>query len=209
MMEHESQPSRSPRPIAAGNVSDPQVVPTREGYDRWAPIYDDEDNPLIALETLQFRSLVGDVRGSTVADIGCGTGRHALAMAKAGATVIGVGFSARMLAQARARAGARTVHFVRHDVATGLPLVSRAFDRVTSCLVLEHIGDLAGVLGEMARICRVDGFVCLSDLHPAMGLLGRRAQFTDPTTGRETRPASVRHQVSDYVMAARSPRARQ
>jgi ubiquinone/menaquinone biosynthesis C-methylase UbiE len=94
------------------------------------------------------------------------------------------------------------VHFVRYDVATRLPFVSRAFDRVTCCLVLEHIGDLAGVLGEMARICRVDSFVRLSNLHPAMGFLGRQAQFTDPATGRETRPASVRHQVSDYVMAA-------
>jgi hypothetical protein len=58
-MEHESQPSRSPRPIAAGNLSAPQLVPTREGYDRWAQSYDDEDNPRIALETLQFRSLLG------------------------------------------------------------------------------------------------------------------------------------------------------
>src|SRR5262245_9621936 len=50
-MEDDSQPSRSPRPTAAENVSAPQVVPTREGYDLWAQIYDDEDNPLIALET--------------------------------------------------------------------------------------------------------------------------------------------------------------
>jgi ubiquinone/menaquinone biosynthesis C-methylase UbiE len=201
-MEDESQPSRSLRLIAAENVSAPRVVPTREGYDLWAQIYDDEDNPLIALETMQFRSLLGDVRGLAVADIGCGTGRHALAMAAAGATVIGVDFSMGMLVKAKAKPGAGTVHFVRHDVAMGLPFVSRAFDCVTCCLVLEHIGDLAGMLYEMARICRVGGFVCLSDLHPAMGLLGLQAQFTDPVTGRKTRPAGVKHQLSDYVMAA-------
>jgi ubiquinone/menaquinone biosynthesis C-methylase UbiE len=168
----------------------------------WSRIYDDEDNPLIALETMQFRHLLGDVRGLTVADIGCGTGRHALAMAAAGATVVGVDFSVGMLSKARAKPGAATVHFVRHDVATGLPFVSRAFDRVTCCLVLEHVGDLSGVVSEMARICRVGGAVCLSDLHPAMGLLGLQAQFTDPASGQKTRPASARHQVSDYVMAA-------
>src|SRR5262249_40566291 len=135
-MEDDSQPSRSPHPIAAENVSAPQVVPTREGYDLWAQIYDDEDNPLIALETMQFRSLLGDVRGLTVTDIGCGTGRHALAMAEAGATVIGVDFSMGMLAKAKAKPGAGTVHFVYHDVAMGLPFVSRAFDRVICCLVL-------------------------------------------------------------------------
>jgi ubiquinone/menaquinone biosynthesis C-methylase UbiE len=201
-MEDESQPGRSRRPIAAENVRAPQVVPTREGYDLWAQIYDDEDNPLIALETMPFRRLLGDVRGLTVADIGCGTGRHALAMAAAGATVVGVDFSMGMLAKAKAKPGAGTVHFVRHDVAMGLPFVSKAFDGVTCCLVLEHIGDLAGMLCEMARICRVGGFVCLSAFHPAMGLLGLQAQFTDPATGRKMRPASVTHQLSDYVMAA-------
>jgi len=201
-MEDESQPSRSPRPIAAETVSAPQVVPTREGYDLWAQIYDEQDNPLIALETMQFRSLLGDVRGLTVADIGCGTGRHALAMAEAGATVIGVDFSMGMLAKAKAKRSAGTVHFVRHDVTRGLPFVSRAFDRVTCCLVLGHIGDLADMLYDMARICRVGGFVCLLGFHPAMGLLGLQAQCTDPATGRKTRPASVTHQLSDYVMAA-------
>src|SRR5262249_54950946 len=92
-MEDASQPSRSPRPIAAETVNAPRVVPTREGYDLWAQLYDDADNPLIALETMPFRRLLGDVQGLTVADIGCGTGRHALAMAEAGATVIGVDFS--------------------------------------------------------------------------------------------------------------------
>jgi hypothetical protein len=33
-------------------------------------------------------------------------------------------------------------------------------------------------------------------------LKGVQARFTDPATGRETRPASVAHQLSDYVMAA-------
>lgn len=168
----------------------------------WAHIYDDEDNTLMALETPRFRRLLGDVRGLTVADIGCGTGRHALVMAEAGATVMAVDFSVGMLAKARAKPGAAAVHFVQHDLVTGLPFVSRSCDGVTCCLVLEHIADLERALGEMARICRVGGFVLISDLHPAMRLLGRQAQFTDPATGRQIRPASVAHQLSDYVMAA-------
>ena len=49
-MEDASEPSPSPRPITAENVSAPQVVPTREGYDLWAQLYDEEDNPLIILD---------------------------------------------------------------------------------------------------------------------------------------------------------------
>lgn len=206
-MEDARQHIDFPRSIDGGStVSEPQVFPTRKGYDLWASIYDDQDNPLIALETTRVRGLLGDVHGLTVADIGCGTGRHALAMAEAGATVIGVDFSAGMLAKARAKPGAAAVLFVQHDLTRGLPFASGTFDRVTCCLVLEHIGELEGVFGEMARICRPDGFVLISDLHPAMRLRGIQAQFTDPATGHKMRPASVAHQVSDYVMAATQAR---
>ena len=44
-------------------------LPTREGYDRWAAVYDDDGNPLIALEEPQVDRLLGDVSGLAIADI--------------------------------------------------------------------------------------------------------------------------------------------
>src|SRR5215470_9959332 len=183
-------------------MSEPVEVPTREGYDLWSQIYDDEDNPLIALESAWVMQLLGDVRGLTVADVGCGTGRHAIAMAAAGAHVVGVDFSPGMLTKLRAKPGAGAVRLVRHDLATGLPFASGSMDGITCCLVLEHVADLASAFAEMSRVCRAGGFVLVSDLHPAMRLLGTQAQFTDPATGRKTRPAGARHKLSDYVSAA-------
>ena len=49
-------------------------LPTQAGYDRWAAIYDHDANPLQALEGPRVRELLGDVRGLTVLDLGCGTG---------------------------------------------------------------------------------------------------------------------------------------
>jgi ubiquinone/menaquinone biosynthesis C-methylase UbiE len=183
-------------------VNTPQVVPTREGYDRWAASYDVKDNSLIVLETPRVRQLLGEVRGLIVADIGCGTGRHAFPLAATGATVVALDMSMGMLAQARAKVAAAAVHFVYHDLTQGLPFVSAVFDRVMCCLVLAHVADLHGAMAELARICRPDGYVVLSDLHPAMQLRDIQAQFTDPLTGRKIRPASVTHQLSEYVMAA-------
>jgi hypothetical protein len=51
-------------------------------------------------------------------------------------------------------------------------------------------------------VCRHDGFVLISLFHPALMLQGIRARFIDPTTGRDVRPASQAHQISDYVMGA-------
>jgi ubiquinone/menaquinone biosynthesis C-methylase UbiE len=200
-MECEPQQSHLSPPIVHVEVSTPLVLSVQEGYARWAHIYDDDDNLLVALQTPRVQQLLGDVRGLTVADIGCGTGRHAVTMAAAGAQVTALDFSTGMLVKAQAKPGAAIVRFLRHDLTQGLPFRSETFDRVICCLVLDHLGDLVGVLRELARICRADGFILLSFMHPAMMLLGIQAQFCDPATGRKIRPASPGHQISDYVMA--------
>ena len=181
---------------------DIDFLSAREGYDRWAAIYDDEDNPLVALEEPAVAALLGEVAGLTVADIGCGTGRHALRLAAGGAHVTAVDFSEEMLGRARAKPGAGAVTFVCHDVQQPLPLATAGFDRVVCGLVLEHIADLAAFFGELRRICRPAGFLVVSAMHPALMLRGITARFTDPVSGRETRPRSHAHQISDFVMAA-------
>ncbi len=189
-----------------------EVVPTREGYDQWAAIYDTEDNALIKLETTEVARHMGDVRGLAIADIGCGTGRHAIAWAAAGAHVTALDFSSGMLDRARMKAANRAtageahgrLDFHVHDLTTPLPLADHSFDRVTCCLVLEHIPDITALFREMGRICRPDGCILATELHPAMGLRGISARFSDPSTGREIRPASMPKQISDCVMAVKA-----
>jgi 2-polyprenyl-3-methyl-5-hydroxy-6-metoxy-1,4-benzoquinol methylase len=178
------------------------VVPTQAGYDRWAEIYDGEDNPLVVLEEELFPPLVGPVSGLSVADIGCGTGRHALAWAGAGAQVTAVDFSEGMLQKAKAKPGAEAVRFLCHDLSKPFPLESGSFDRVFCCLVLDHISNPDAFFSELVRLCRPNGFVAVSVMHPAMMLKGVQARFTDPTTGRKIGPASHPNQISDYVMAS-------
>ena len=178
------------------------VLPTHAGYDRWAEIYDDEDNSLILLEEPHVHRLLGDVNGLAVADIGCGTGRHALRLVQAGARVTAVDFSLGMLARARAKPGAEQVRFVEHDLARPLPFANGSFDRVVSGLVIDHVAPLAPFFAELVRLLRPHGYAVATVMHPAMMLKGVQARFTDPATGRETRPASHSHELSSYVMAA-------
>src|SRR5215471_12013718 len=87
------------------------IVSTQEGYERWAQIYDDEDNPLVLLEERRVWDLVGEAKGLAIADIGCGTGRHSLRLAAAGARVHAVDFSQAMLDRARAKPGSASIAF--------------------------------------------------------------------------------------------------
>ncbi len=175
---------------------------TQEGYDRWSKIYDGEDNPLVTLETDHFYQLLGDVEDLMVLDVGCGTGRHSLELAEAGASVTAIDFSTGMLEQAQAKEGAETIVFRQQDIESRLDFPDGMFDRVICCLVLDHIRNPEGLFAEMLRVCSPDGAVVISVMHPAIMLTGAKARFTDPETGAVTYPESVPNQVSDYVMAA-------
>ena len=179
-----------------------ELLPTREGYDLWAAVYDTDGNPLIALEEPWVERLLGNVRGLSVLDVGCGTGRHAIRLAEAGASVQAIDFSPAMLERAREKASALPIVFQTHDLAQPLPFADASFDQVLCGLVLDHVPNLDGVFAEMARVCWPAGFIVVSIMHPALMLRGVQARFRDPVTGREVRPASCPHQVSDYVMAA-------
>ena len=179
-----------------------EIIDTREGYDRWSEIYDLDGNPLIALEEKHFSEILGEVRGLRVADIGCGTGRHAARLAASGARVVAVDFSTGMIRKAREKFGASKVAFGVADISTMLPMRDRSFDRVICCLALDHIHDVASLFRELKRICKVDGFIAISAMHPAMMLREVQAQFHDPATGATVRPRSAPNQVSDYVNAA-------
>jgi 2-polyprenyl-3-methyl-5-hydroxy-6-metoxy-1,4-benzoquinol methylase len=181
-------------------VTDTSAV--SRGYDRWASVYDHDLNPLPALEEPVFRAAVGDVRGLSVADLGCGTGRHAIWLAGRGAAVTAIDFSEGMLAVARAKPSAERVKFLTHDLNLSLPLLDVAFDLVVSGLVLEHLRDLDGFFREARRIIRPSGCAIVSAMHPAMFLRGSQARFTDPNSGEVIQPGSLPHQFGDFVMAA-------
>jgi SAM-dependent methyltransferase len=91
------------------------TVPTRQGYDRWSEVYDRDGNPLLALEEPEVIRMMGEVRGLTIADVGTGTGRHALRFASAGARVVGVDFSLAMMERARAKPNADRIAFICAD----------------------------------------------------------------------------------------------
>lgn len=133
--------------------------------------------------------LLGDVSGKRVLDLGCGAGRNAVALAKAGARVIAVDESADQVAEARVAIDAAGVRVELHHA----PLAELAFlradtiDVALSVGALAHVADISRVFRQLHRVLRPEHAVVISVPHPVFALL-------DP--GAED-PLRIRHSAFD------------
>jgi len=98
-------------------------------------------------------NLIGTIRNRVILDVGTGTGRAALLLARGGAHVTGVDASSEMLAVARRRAieeGA-PVRFLVGD-AHALEFGDRSFDVAVSLRVIMHTPHWQRCIAELCRV---------------------------------------------------------
>ncbi len=183
-----------------------EELPVQAGYAAWAPLYDDDGNPLTALEGPAVRAWFGPLAGRRALDVGCGTGRHTLALIEAGAAeVAALDMTPEMMAFARAKIDSKgiPVFWVRHALPDPLPFRDATFDVAVLGLVAEHVADLARGLREVAQVLKPGGRCILSALHPDRTAEGQRARFIDPQTGLRHPIATVHRTIDEYLAAAR------
>ena len=99
-----------------------------------------------------------------VADLGCGPGAHALALARRGYDVIGVDGAPRMVQAARARAARDQVEvrFDVHDVSAPLRFADASLAGVLAILVVQHLPDPAAFITEIRRCLRPGGHLLIT-----------------------------------------------
>lgn len=104
-----------------------------------------------------------DVRGRRVVDAACGTGNTTLALARAGADVVGVDLTPALLDVARRRAdeAGLAVDWREGDL-LDLPADDEAFEVVTSTFGAFLADDPFACAAELARVCRSGGTIALT-----------------------------------------------
>lgn len=107
--------------------------------------------------------------GQCVLDLGCGDGRHAIALhLQDGADVIGIDLSLADLRRAGEKHGAFSeghsdaLFALANASGLSLPLADNSMDAVICSEVLEHVDDYATVLQEMRRVLKPEGLLCIS-----------------------------------------------
>ena len=99
-----------------------------------------------------------------VADLGCGPGAHALALARRGYDVVGVDGSRRMVEVARTRAARDEVDatFDVHDVSAPLRFADASLGGVLAILVVQHLPHPAAFIAEIRRCLRPGGHLLIT-----------------------------------------------
>ena len=109
-------------------------------------------------EAVIRRFLGRELAGRRILDVGVGTGRLALPLARDGARVVGIDASPLMLGRAGEKTGAELRS--RLALLTGdahhLPFCDRAFDAVVCTRVLLHVVEWKQALRELCRVTRRD-----------------------------------------------------
>lgn len=137
-----------------------------KGWDDYAAFYDWENARTVQRRDVEFWQRIAAAADGRVLELGCGTGRISIPVARHGTSVIGIDRSTPMLARAHAKAArARTldrIALVRGDI-RALPFRRRAFG-----LVMAPYGILQSLVRE--RDLR-------DALASAAGVLPRRGRF--------------------------------
>lgn len=130
-------------------------------YDSWY-----EDLPIGGEERLspwhlQVTSLLGDLTGRRVLEIGCGQGEFSQWLAGHDPwTLVGADLSRVAVGRAKRAAGPRA-GFTVADIQQ-MPFPSRTFDLVVSCETVEHVPQPPVAVKELARVLRPSGTLVLT-----------------------------------------------
>jgi len=136
-----------------------------QGWDSYADFYDWENAQTLDRQDVRFWKRMAQRTNGRVLELGCGTGRVTVPVARSGARIVGVDRSAEMLARARRKLGRfktrRRPSLIRSDI-RALPFrTSVRFDLVMAPYgILQSLvreSDLVATLASVARVLSKDG----------------------------------------------------
>ena len=128
-----------------------------------------------------LQSMLPDLQGLRVADLGCGFGWFCRWAREAGAaSVQGLDVSENMLARARETTADSAIRYERADLES-LALAKGAFDLVYSSLTLHYIANLRGLFEEVHRSLVPGSRFVFSVEHPMDTAPAKPAGRTIPT----------------------------
>ncbi len=118
------------------------------------------------IETPILLSMLPDVQGKKVLDIGCGMGQHAKQYSEMGAgSVLGVDISEKMLAHAKKHFSADNITYLQMAF-EDISALDERFDIVTSSLAFDYAEDFDKLMRDVYSLLNNNSYFVFSMSHP-------------------------------------------
>lgn len=174
-----------------------------KGWDEYAPFYDWENAQTVQRRDVAFWERLAAAQDGAVLELGCGTGRITVPVARTGAMIVGIDRSAEMLARGRTRLRrsklTRAARLVRGDIRAlpfkkrpGFALVMAPYGILQS---LTREKDLKATLASVHSVLRRGGLFVI-DLVPD---LPRWDEYSDRVSMSGTAPGGRRITLIESV----------
>lgn len=147
--------------MARQNIFDEDVF-----FAGYRKIREKDGNANELFEIPALLSILPDLNGKRVLDLGCGYGEHCkLFLARGAESVLGIDISEKMLAVARQENSDPRIRYL-HMAIEDIGQLQETFDVVISSLALHYVEDFSGVATNVHRLLSPGGFFLFSQEHP-------------------------------------------
>jgi len=161
-------------------------------FDGYKQLRDNPDNANVLEEKPALFSLLPDLNGKSVLDLGCGYGENCAEFLRLGAVrVVGVDVSEKMLAVAKTET--KGVEYIRADM-NDLFEIQGKYDMVTSSLAVHYIADFHKLCMQIAHLLYIGGYFIFSQEHPLTTAPIDGVSWTKDRYGKK-----VHYNLSDYA----------
>lgn len=147
--------------MAKQNIYDNDIF-----YEGYRKIRNNPANANNLFEIPALLSLLPDMTGKRVLDLGCGYGEHCrMFLEKGASSVVGIDISQKMLAVAKQENNDGRITYINmamEDIGT----LQMEFDVVVSSLAFHYVEDFTGVIGQIYRLLSKNGVLVFSQENP-------------------------------------------
>lgn len=176
-------------------MSEQNIYDNQTFFDGYKKLRENPTSANNMVEKPALFSLLPNLAGKSVIDLGCGYGENCREFSRLGAKkVLGIDISEKMLQVAEQENKCNNVDFLRLSM-NDLAAINEKYDVVVSSLSIHYIKDFDRLMNNIANLLAADGMFIYSQEHPMTTALMHENYWSKDNEGN-----IIHYNLSDYSL---------
>lgn len=153
-------------------------------FEEYKMLREGDGNANILVEKPALFSMVPELNGKSVLDLGCGYGENCLEFVRRGAKdVVGIDISDKMLQIAKEENSVESVEYM-HMCMEDISQLDRKFDCIFSSLAIHYVKDFAKLIKDVYELLNPGGYFIFSQENPLNTCFAEGSRWTKDKDGK-------------------------